>query len=95
MPGIVVVRGVVLVAPLDKVCESPGEGVSVALLVGCSCLITLVADGGPPFGPPLGDGVERCRFGGRSIIRTSRFSAPADAYGCGRNPGAEWWGGGG
>jgi len=32
MPGIVVVRGVVLVAPPDKVCESPGEGVSVALL---------------------------------------------------------------
>ena len=65
MLGIVVLRGVELVVPLDRACESPGEGVSVALLGGCSCFTApLVTDGGAPWGPLLGDGVERCPFGG-------------------------------
>jgi hypothetical protein len=62
MPGIVVLRGVVLAVPLDKGCGRPGDGVSVALLTGCSCSAG-PAEGCPPIDPPLG-GVERCGGGG-------------------------------
>jgi hypothetical protein len=96
MLGIVVLRGVELVVPLDRACESPGEGVSVGFLGGGSCVTAPpVAEGGAPWGPPLDDGMARCPFGGWSVRMASRFSGPADAYGCGRNPGAEWCGGAG
>lgn len=61
MLGIVVLRGVELDVPLDRDCDSPGDGVSVLLLC-CSCFTVLVAGVGAPLGPTLGGGVERWPF---------------------------------